>query len=142
MSNTAPKAIVRPGDRARDGALFLGGLGLAAGLHLVDPTEASIATCPFRSLTALACPGCGTLRCLHALLSGDLGTALDLNALTVLVLPLLVAAWLLAGNRAVSARAPTVRIEPVWLGRTLAVGTALFWVLRNLPWEPFRWLAP
>lgn len=142
MSSEALAGIIHPGGRARDGALFLGGLGLAAALHLVDPSETSIVACPFRSITGLACPGCGTLRSLHAVLNGDVGAALDLNALTVLVLPLLIATWLLAGSRALSARAPTLRVEPAWIGRTLAVGTGLFWVLRNLPWEPFRWLAP
>ncbi|HET9671997.1 MAG TPA: DUF2752 domain-containing protein [Actinomycetota bacterium] len=137
-----PTALARVALRTRDTSLFLAGLGLAVGLHLVDPTEVSIPTCPFRAITGLACPGCGTLRCLHALLGGDVAGALDLNALTVLALPLLVAAWLGTGYRAMLMRPPPLRIEPAWVGQTVAVGAGLFWVLRNLPWEPFRWLAP
>jgi Protein of unknown function (DUF2752) len=136
-SGTAPT-----GSRSRDGALFLAGAALAVGLHLIDPTEASIPTCPFRSITGMACPGCGTLRSLHALLTGHPGLALDLNALTVAVLPALVAAWLVIGYRAVAPRPPRLALQPAWIGGALAIGTGLFWVLRNLPWEPFRWLSP
>ena len=122
--------------------MFAAGLTLLVGLHLIDPTDVSMPTCPFRTVTGLACPGCGTLRCLHAVLSGDVARAVDLNVLTVVVLPALVAAWMFAGYRAIAPRPPTLRVPPPWIGKTLAVGTALFWVLRNLPWEPFRWLAP
>lgn len=138
LRDPAPEALLR----GRDGALFVGGLGLAVWLHLVDPTEAAIPTCPFRSITGLACPGCGTLRCLHALLTGDVVGAVDLNALTVAVLPVLVAAWLAAGRRAIGPRGPSVGRSPAWTIRALAIGSALFWVVRNLPWEPVRWLAP
>lgn len=131
-----------PRPRVGDAVLFVGGLALAVGLHVVDPTETSLPVCPFRSITGFACPGCGTLRCLHALLSGDVAAALDLNALTVIVLPLLLWAWLRSGYRAIAPRSPRPMLEPAWAGRALAIGTGLFWVLRNLPWEPMRWLAP
>jgi hypothetical protein len=128
--------------RLPDAALFVGGLALAVVLHVVDPSEASVAVCPFRTVTGLACPGCGTLRCLHALLHGNVAEALDRNALTVLVLPLLVAAWVLAGLRAVSGRPVRTPVTPAWAIRTLAVGTVAFWVARNVPAAPFSWLAP
>jgi Protein of unknown function (DUF2752) len=37
-------------------------------------------SCPLRALTGWLCPFCGTLRAAHALLHGDLRTALALNA--------------------------------------------------------------
>jgi hypothetical protein len=128
--------------RLPDAALFAGGLALAAALHAVDPSETSIAVCPFRTLTGFACPGCGTLRCLHALLHGDLAQALDRNALTVLVLPLLVAAWVVAGARAVSGRPVRTPRVPAWAIRALVVATVAFWAFRNVPAGPFSWLAP
>jgi hypothetical protein len=142
--STADRTAVGPtvDARWRDAALFLGGLGLVIGLHVVDPSERSLVSCPFRSITGLACPGCGTLRCLHAVLTGDLPGAVDLNALTVLVLPPLIAAWLLTGYRVIAPRPPTLGLGPAWLGRAISVAAGSFWVLRNLPWEPFRWLAP
>jgi hypothetical protein len=128
--------------RLPDAALFAGGLALAVAVHVVDPSEASIALCPFRVVTGLACPGCGTLRCLHALLHGDVAEAVDRNALTVVVLPLLVAAWVVAGLRAFTGRPLRSPVVPAWAIRTLAVGTVAFWAFRNVPAAPFSWLAP
>lgn len=128
--------------RAPDAAIFAAGLALAAVLHAVDPSETSIAVCPFRAVTGLACPGCGTLRCLHALLHGNVAEALDRNALTVLVLPVLIAAWIAAGSRAISGRSPAPPAVPARAIRALAIGTVVFWALRNVPVAPFSWLAP
>lgn len=41
-------------------------------------------------LTGLKCPGCGTQRAIHALLHGDVVTALRFNALLPVSIPLLV----------------------------------------------------
>jgi len=101
-----------------------------AGSNLYPP-------CPFRAVTGLLCPGCGTLRALHQLSHGNLQAALLLNPLTVLMLPGL-AGWCFAkGVRAVAGRrTPAILIPAPWIWTLLAV-VLLFWVLRNLPWYPF-----
>jgi hypothetical protein len=130
--------------RVRDAALFVGGLALAVVLHVADPSEAtSFPVCPFYATTGLHCPGCGTLRCLHALLHSDLRSAIDYNALTVLFVPTLVVAWLSVGFAGIGGRhAPRVWSAPRWTGWAVAVTFALFWILRNLPLAPFSWMAP
>ena len=62
--------------------------GLAAiggGLFVVsffNPTTAGFfPVCPLYKFTGIACPGCGLTRAFHALLHGDLATALGFNAL-------------------------------------------------------------
>src|SRR5213594_4204761 len=45
--------------------------------------------CPFRALTGLTCPGCGSTRGLHRLLHGDVVGAFKLNPFMVLMLPFL-----------------------------------------------------
>ena len=45
--------------------------------------------CPFLMLTGLKCPGCGTQRAIHALLHGDVLSALHFNALLPVSIPLL-----------------------------------------------------
>jgi len=130
--------------RVRNTTLFFGGLASAFVLHIADPSEAtSFPTCPFYAVTGLYCPGCGTLRCLHALLHADLRSALDYNALTVVFVPMLVVAWLSAGFAGVRGRhPPNAGSTPRWAGPALGVAFGLFWILRNVPAEPFSWLAP
>jgi hypothetical protein len=129
--------------RRRDSALFFGGLVLAVLLHVADPTATSFPVCPFYAITGLYCPGCGTLRCLHALLHADLRSAFGFNAVTVLLTPMLVVAWLSVGIAGIGGRQPPrLWSAPRWAGRAIAVGVVLFWILRNVPVAPFSWLAP
>ena len=104
----------------------------------VDPSERTLTPpCPLRALTGLDCPLCGATRATHALVRGDLLTAVDFNALYVVALPVVLVVgllWLVRG------RLPDV----VRQGRTawalLSVGVA-FAVLRNLPIDPFAVLS-
>ncbi len=97
-------------------------------------------TCPFYAVTDLYCPGCGSLRALHALTRGDLGTALDRNMATVLALPFLALAWFAWLRRATTDRPRRHWAAPAsWLW-TLAVLVLGFWVLRNT--DVGSWLAP
>lgn len=127
--------------------LVVGAFGLAAAgatvLFIFDPSAyAFYPPCPFRALTGLWCPGCGTTRALYALLHGDLAGAFGLNPLMVVALPYL-------GYYAASYASLGLR------GRALAnlFGSPLFawlalwvilayWILRNLPLYPFSLLAP
>ena len=61
---------------------------VVAGLYFLSPYDSGVyAPCPFNALTDLHCPGCGTLRGLHELLHGRIGSAIGLNLLMVLSLP-------------------------------------------------------
>ncbi len=53
---------------------------VAVGLHTRLSTDAA-PLCPFRRLTGLPCPGCGTTRMVVAALHGEFGQALALNPL-------------------------------------------------------------
>jgi hypothetical protein len=129
--------------RLREGALFFGGLALAVGLHVVDPAAVHGPVCPFFAITGLSCPGCGTLRCLHALLHGDLRAAAGFNVLTVLLLPVIVAAWVATGVAAWGGRPSALSARlPRWVRPAIVVATVSFWILRNVPMAPFSWLAP
>lgn len=62
-------------------------------LYFFDPVTAGFfPVCPLHATTGLDCPGCGTLRAVHALTHGHLAAAWHFNAFFVLMLP--VAAWL------------------------------------------------
>ena len=145
-TSTSPSVLARSGtrvtDRARNGGLFVAGLAFAVAIHVWDPTATAGPTCPFLAITGRYCPGCGTLRCLHALVHGHLGAAIDDNALTVSLLPLIVAAWASAGVAAMRGRPAREWRLPAWAGWALAGAIVTFWVLRNLSPPAFAWLAP
>jgi hypothetical protein len=90
----------------------------------------------------LHCPGCGSLRGLHALLHGEIRQALAYNALAILAFPLIVA-WILWGVLA-DLRGRPIRSRPLpvwvyWVGVSILLA---YWVLRNVPAPPFDQLAP
>jgi hypothetical protein len=118
--------------------------GVALLLARIDPNTpgSPLPPCPLRALTGLYCPGCGSTRCLHALVHGDVTQALAMNPLLVVVAPVLVLMALRAGDllptwRPWESVLAVARQPRAWLWLLLAYG-----VLRNLPWMPFAWLAP
>ena len=115
-------------------AVAAAALAVAAGVGLVDPNEPGhYPRCPFLAATGAYCPGCGSLRAVHALVQGRLGEAIGLNALLVLVaLPTLLVLW---GGWAArgAARRPRRRVAPPALLWALLAAVAAFGVLRNLP---------
>lgn len=118
-------------------------VALAAALILFffDPTRVPIyPICLFHAMTGLDCPGCGSLRAMHALLHGEWDAALHFNLVLVLSVPL--CAWF--GFRFVSHEirgGPPVRIRASWLWVYGAVWI-LFGIVRNLPFHPFKAFAP
>ena len=98
--------------------------------------------CPLLKLTGIACPGCGMTRGLHALLHGDILTALDYNLLLPAVLfffgYLFVSLFLtFARGRGFEFKLFNQKI--IWSFFIFAIG---FTVLRNLPYYPFNILYP
>jgi len=131
----------RPASPVAPLAVLAGSVAALAVVATVDPEQPGhYPVCPFLSVTGWWCPGCGTLRAVHALTHGDLATAVERNVLTVLAVPVLVIAWAAWLRRTVTGR-PRSRwaAPPVALWGLLAT-VVVFWVLRNLP--AGSWLAP
>ena len=101
-------------------------------LYAVNPAESRVyPPCPFRALTGLYCPGCGSLRALHQLLHGELCAAMGLNPLAVACIPVL---CLLAAF-------PGWRNRP-WVCWSALVVLVAYGILRNVPLWPCSCLAP
>ncbi len=120
------------------------GVGTILYLYSVSPERPGrYPTCPLYQMTGLHCSGCGSLRCLHSLLHGDVRQALAYNAMTTLALPPLglYGAWF--GMAWVLGRPlqPRWRVGP-WVAVVVVAFFLLFAIVRNLPLEPFRQLAP
>lgn len=115
-------------------ALALG----ATYLYLFNPaTGTGYPACPFRMITGLQCPGCGTLRGLHQLLHGHPLAAFKLNPLMLISLPFLLLVLFLSTRSALTSRPQTkifVPTEFIWTFLGLVI---FFWIFRNTSLYPF-----
>ena len=99
--------------------------------------------CPFNYVTGYHCPGCGSQRAIHQLLHLNILGALRLNPLLVLSLPLL---FLGVGFQVWNYIFETqYRINFFYNNKFIYgyfIVVILYWILRNIPYEPFSLLAP
>jgi len=116
---------------------------LAALFYFLNPAEHQLfPKCIFYSTTGYHCPGCGSQRAIHSLLHLDFTGVVSNNILflpaALLVIyhyvhPLL--------NKLFNWKLPNIfyyKSTP-WI---ILVIVVLFWILRNLPFYPFTFLAP
>jgi hypothetical protein len=122
-------------------ALIIAATGLGALiLFAFNPVQfAFYPTCQFYKMTGLLCPGCGSLRAWHQLLHGHILTALHLNPLAVLAVP--VGGFWLRRYVLREEELASMPVKPAWLWIGGAVLIA-FCILRNLPVGSALWLAP
>jgi len=74
------------------GALVVVAILFIVTYFIFDPSKSSLfPKCPFLVLTGYKCPGCGSQRAIHAILSGDIYTAWHFNAVLVIFLPIIIA---------------------------------------------------
>lgn len=111
-------------------------------LYTYPPTEYSFLPCLFNRFTGLYCPGCGATRCCHSLLHGDIEQAFAWNPLLVLLLPFLVYATGRGVYRAWTGHRFAGYRFPAWTTYALIWTILVYWVVRNIPVEPFTLLAP
>jgi hypothetical protein len=112
---------------------------MAGVLYRPDGVSAGGVGCPFKHLTGLDCPGCGSTRSLGALTRLDLGAALDHNVLVPFALVFVTVSWVLWTVATWRSRpTPALVRGPTAI---LAVGLVFiaFTVVRNL--DSGEWLA-
>lgn len=109
---------------------------------MFDPNEpGNYPVCPFLAVTGHWCPGCGSLRGLRALLTGNVAGAVGYNALMVLSLPYLLYRWVIWFSPRFARPGAMAAVLPAWAAYSLPVAVGAFWVLRNVP-GPLSALAP
>jgi uncharacterized protein DUF2752 len=122
--------------------LFVAVAGLIL-LRIFNPATSGIfPPCPLHYLTGWYCPGCGSLRAIHALLHGNLQQAWAMNPLTVVLLPFLTYGLASEVLMALSGRRFPQPMLSAAAIRGLCTVILLFGVIRNLPLHPFNLLAP
>lgn len=129
--------------RAVHGLILVGAAFSCAILYLFDPTSSTFyPVCPFRAMTGAYCPGCGSLRALHALSHGRLSVALSHNVLTILFVP--IGVYIGISSSLILLRGigmPVIHVPAKAIWALLAVVMA-FAIARNIPVEPWSGLAP
>ncbi|MGP4028818.1 DUF2752 domain-containing protein [Actinomadura sp. 3N407] len=104
----------------------------------VDPNEQGhYPTCPFLSLTGLQCPGCGSMRTIHALAHGHVGDALALNVFAVTMIPVLAFFWFRWAKALARDRPTRTKTAPPAFIWAFFAAVLLFWLVRNLPFGSF-----
>ncbi len=67
-------------------------------IYIFDPSTTNIyPRCPSKLITGYDCPGCGSLRALHALCHGDIATAWHFNPALFFAIPLIII-YIIADN--------------------------------------------
>jgi hypothetical protein len=112
--------------------------GAATYLFFFDPEKGTgYPSCPFRMLTGLQCPGCGTARSLHQLLHGHPITAFELNPLVIAAMPFLILLLLSFTRSNLSDTCMSkvfLRSRSGWIFLAVVIG---FWIFRNTTLYPF-----
>ena len=111
-------------------------------LYFINPLQQlNWLRCPVNLMTGYYCPGCGSLRAVHALLHGDLLAAVSYNLLAVAALPVLLYFGIRCVVYSSLGRSDPTRISPVRAWTIFWIIIA-FTVVRNLHFEPFTFLKP
>jgi len=108
--------------------------------------QAFFPKCMLYGTTGLHCPGCGCQRAIHHLLNGRILLALQHNAILIIALPWLI--WETVRASLLYLELPVPRfMKRRWRlsgkqAMLIVVAVNAFWILRNVPYQPFELLAP
>jgi hypothetical protein len=114
------------------GILFL--LCVLIFYYFVNPLSTNfIIKCPFKTITGLDCPGCGSQRAVHELLHGNFRKAFEENALFIIALPYAFVGVLFEWF---SLKYKYPKTRKILFGKTaiyiISVIIILFFIIRNL----------
>lgn len=116
-------------------ALIYAALAAAAavvGIYaLFDPAYTPFPRCLFLTATGWKCPGCGSQRAIHALLSGDIAQAWHYNAFMVASLPL-IALLLVAQTLRKSRPAFYNLLNSKAIILSILAAIIIWWITRNI----------
>jgi len=115
---------------------------LSAIYFLYNPETSGFPGCPLHALTGIYCPGCGSQRAFHSLLHFDLLKTADYN---ILFIPALFVVIYNEGIRAYNYFGKKNLQNYVYhpsFPKAVLITVIIFWILRNIPIQPFSWLAP
>ena len=102
-----------------------------------SPQNQFFPKCPFRMITGLQCPGCGTTRACYQLIHLHPIAAFKLNPLMMMTLPFLIYGLLGFTKSAITGQPQRRVFIPSFYLWAWVVVMIAFWIFRNTPWYPF-----
>ncbi len=120
-------------------AILAGAAGVGAFVWFADPMTPGgiIPPCPTNALLHINCPGCGASRALYSLMHGDVPAALQYNALVIVAVGLLAAAFVTYTLGLWRGRKVRGWQNLRWAPMAVLVVVSVWFVIRNLPVAPF-----
>lgn len=124
-------------------AAWIAFTGILILFYMLDPAENVIfPRCPFHVVTGYYCPGCGSQRAVHSLLHLDLAGVAGNNFLFLPAVLVVVYHYL----RPLVVRLTGKKLPDIFYMKSfpwIVLGVIIiFWILRNLSFDPFIFLAP
>ena len=123
--------------------LLLVAVGIVFLFFMLDPEKSVLfPRCPFNLITGWYCPGCGSQRAIHSFLHLHFRDAVSYNFLVFpaafLILYHYIYGWL---NRKFRWKLPNILYmkSTPWIILGVVI---VFWIVRNIPFEPFSWFSP
>jgi len=111
-----------------------------------DPEVASgegiFPRCIFNLATGFHCPGCGSQRATHDLLHFRIGEALKHNIVIVLIAIIIISkVYAFLSKKYFPKYYYNLGHKPYFTYMIVGI-VCIYWILRNIPYEPFTYLAP
>ena len=120
--------------------MFAGG---AVFLYFHDPRVPGITPiCIFRRLSGFHCPGCGITRSVYCIMHGWFYEAFDYNPLVMILSPFVLYEFVIELFRRAKMKTPPTLFNRRGVAMVLLIILIAYWILRNLPYPPFNFLAP
>jgi hypothetical protein len=135
-----PVAADRTRQMTITAGVWLGLTAIAGFLFFFNPANPAnqfFPKCPFRLLTGLQCPGCGSTRACYQLLHLHPVAAFKLNPLFMLTLPFIIYGFLGYTKSAITGHPQRRVFIPSFYLWAWLVLMIFFWIFRNTPWYPF-----
>ena len=135
-----PVAVDRSRQLMITAGVWLSLAALGGFLFFVNPASPAhqfFPKCPFRLLTGMQCPGCGSTRACYQLLHLHPVAAFKLNPLFMLTLPFIVYGFLGYTKSAITGQPQRRLFVPSFYLWAWLILMIFFWIFRNTPWYPF-----
>jgi len=109
----------------------------------VNPNKVNyLPKCPLYVSTGIYCPGCGSQRATHNLLNFNFLGVLNQNVLYIFGLLIIGYHLLISGINYIFSKTIYNYIYHPKTPIVLLIIIVVFWILRNIPYYPFNFLAP